>query len=156
MVTLAGVTRTVADGKAAMTKLLGDGGALLKFAQMIEAQGGDRRVVDDPRRLPAAPVQLTVEAPASGVVAGIDAQAVGVAVMELGAGRATKDDRINPAVGIVLACKVGDAVRQGTPLAAVHASDHEAAGRAARQIQAAYRTSARAPARRPLVHEVIS
>ncbi len=156
MVTLAGVTRSAADGKTAVAKLLRDGSALAKFAQMIEAQGGDRRVVDDLRRLPTAPVRVSVEALSSGVVAAIDAQAVGVAAMELGAGRARRDDRIDPAVGIVLARKVGDAVRPGEPLADVHASDRMSAEQAGRQIQAAYRIGARASAPRPLVHEVIS
>ncbi|TMJ12249.1 MAG: pyrimidine-nucleoside phosphorylase, partial [Bacillati bacterium ANGP1] len=156
MVTLAGVTRSAADGKTAVAKLLRDGSALAKFGQMIEAQGGDRRVVDDLRRLPTAPVRVSVEALSSGAVAAIDAQAVGVAAMELGAGRARRDDRIDPAVGIVLARKVGDAVRPGEPLADVHASDRMSAERAGRQIQAAYRIGARASAPRPLVHEVIS
>src|SRR5438876_6434733 len=156
MATLAGVTRTAREGKAAVAKLLRDGSALAKFGQMIEAQGGDRRVVDDLRRLPTAPVRVSVEALSSGAVAAIDALAVGVAAMELGAGRARRDDRIDPAVGIVLARKVGDAVRPGEPLADVHASDRMSAERAGRQIQAAYRIGARASAPRPLVHEVIS
>ena len=62
-----------------------------------------------------------MEAPSSGVVAAVDAQAVGLAAMGLGAGRATKDDRIDPAVGVVLVRKVGDPVRDGEPLADGHA-----------------------------------
>src|SRR5256712_3985630 len=97
MVTLAGVTRTAEEGKALLTKMLGDGSALAKFAQMVEAQGGDRRVVDDTRWLPAAPGRIALEAPSAGVVPAVGAQALGLAAMGLGAGRATKDGRGRPA-----------------------------------------------------------
>jgi len=156
MVTLAGVARSAGEGKDLLMKILDDGSALAKFAQLVDAQGGDRRVVDDSRRLPAAPVRIAVEAPSSGVVAAVDAQAVGLAAMGLGAGRATKDDRIDPAVGVVLVRKVGDPVRDGEPLADVHAPDRARAAEAGRRIQAAYRIAARAPAPRPLIHGVIT
>src|SRR3989475_11154531 len=99
MVTLAGVARSAGEGKDLLMKILDDGSALAKFAQLVDAQGGDRRVVDDARRLPAAPVRIAVEAPSSGVVAAVDAQAGGLAGMGLGAGRATEDDRSVPAGG---------------------------------------------------------
>jgi len=156
MVTLAGVARSAGEGKDLLMKILDDGSALAKFAQLVDAQGGDRRVVDDSRRLPAAPVRIAVEAPSSGVVAAVDAQAVGLAAMGLGAGRATKDDRIDPAVGVVLVRKVGDPVRAGEPLADVHAPDRARAAEAGRRIQAAYRIAARAPAPRPLIQGVIT
>jgi pyrimidine-nucleoside phosphorylase len=156
MVTLAGVARSPGEGKARLASLLDGGDALTKFAQMVEAQGGDRRVVEDSRRLPAAPVQVSADASSSGVVASIEGQAVGLAAMGLGAGRAAKDDRIDPAVGIVLARKVGDPVTQGEPLAAVHAADRESAAAAVRRITAAYRIDLQAPTRRPLILEVIA
>src|SRR2546428_5440080 len=102
-------------------KILDDGSPWAKFAQWVAAQGGDRRVVDDSRRLPAAPVRIAVEAPSSGVVAAVDAQAVGLAAMGLGAGRATKDDRIDPAVRVGLGRKGGRPPRGGEPLAPGHA-----------------------------------
>ena len=156
MVTLAGVARSAGEGKDLLMKILDDGSALAKFAQLVDAQGGDRRVVDDSRRLPAAPVRIAVEAPSSGVVAAVDAQALGLAAMGLGAGRATKDDRVDPAVGVVLVRKVGDPVRDGEPLADVHAPDRARAAEAGRRIQAAYRIATRAPASRPLIHGVIT
>src|SRR2546428_8949955 len=102
-------------------KILDDGSPWAKFAQWVAAQGGDRRVVDDTRWLPAAPVRIAVEAPSSGVVAAVDAQAVGLVAMGLGAGRATKDDRIDPAVRVVLVRKIGDPLPDGEALADVHA-----------------------------------
>jgi len=155
MVTLSGVARSPGEGRALLTKLLDGGGALAKLAEMVEAQGGQRRVVEDPRVLPVAPVQLPATAPSSGYVAAIDAQAIGLAAMGLGAGRAKKDDVVDPAVGIVLDKKVGDPVTAGDPLAVVHAADRARAAEAARRVQAAFRIAPQAAEMRPLIHEVI-
>src|SRR3989475_10973166 len=111
MVTLAGVARSAGEGKDLLMKILDDGIALAKFAQLVDAQGGDRRVVDDARRLPAAPVRIVVEAPSSGVVAAVDAQAVGVAGIGVGGGRGAKGDRVDPAVGGGVGRKGGGARR---------------------------------------------
>jgi thymidine phosphorylase len=97
---------------------------------MIEAQGGDPRVVDDPALLPSAPVVLPLLAPRSGYVGEIDALEVGLAALDLGAGRRRKDQPIDPAVGLVLAVSIGDAVAAGVELAFVHARTEEAAGEA--------------------------
>ncbi len=94
-------------------RLLSGGTALRKFAQLVEAQSGDPRVVDDLSRLPTAPVQRQVAAAESGQVAAIDALEIALAGKSLGAGRDRKDAAIDLAVGIVLQKKVGDAVRQG-------------------------------------------
>src|SRR2546427_191853 len=99
MVTLAGVARSAGEGKDLLMKILNDGSALAKFAQLVDAQGGDRRVVDDARRLPAAPVRIAVEAPSAGGVAAGDARGGGLGAIGLGAGRATEDDRSVPAGG---------------------------------------------------------
>jgi pyrimidine-nucleoside phosphorylase len=133
-----------------LRRLLTDGTALRKFAQLIEAQSGDPAVVHDPDRLPAAPVQRPVPAGESGQVAGIDALEIGLAAKSLGAGRDRKDAEIDLSVGIVLQKKVGDAVRQGEPLATVHARTEQAALQVASRVAAAFRvTSSARP--RPLV-----
>src|SRR2546422_1334800 len=110
MVTLAGVARSAGEGKDLLMKILDDGRALAKFAQLVDAQGGDRRVVDDSRRLPAAPVRIAVEAPSSGVVAAVGAQAAGLAAKGVGAGPGPKGDRIAPPGRGVLVPKVGHPV----------------------------------------------
>jgi pyrimidine-nucleoside phosphorylase len=133
-----------------LRRLLSDGTALRKFAQLIAAQAGDASVVHDPDRLPAAPVQRPVPAGESGQVAGIDALEIGLAAKSLGAGRDRKDAEIDLSVGIVLQKKVGDAVRQGEPLATVHARTEQAALQVASRVAAAFRvTSSARP--RPLV-----
>ncbi len=155
MVTLAGVARSPGEGRALLAKLLDGGGALAKLGEMVAAQGGSRRVVEDVRVLPAAPVRVTAESLSSGHVVTIDAQAIGLAAMGLGAGRAKKGDVIDPAAGIVLEKKVGDPVTSGEPLATVHAADRPKAAEAVRRVQAAFRLASQAPAPRPLIHEVI-
>jgi pyrimidine-nucleoside phosphorylase len=119
------------------TDALDDGSALERFAAMIEAQGGDPRVLDDPDLLPAAPVVVPIPARRSATLAGVDAEAVGHASTMLGAGRIRKGDAIDPAVGIVLTAKVGDEVTQGETLGAVHARTLGDADAAIAAIEAA-------------------
>jgi pyrimidine-nucleoside phosphorylase len=89
---------------------------------MVRAQGGDPRVVDDPEGvLPAAPVVRPFEAERAGTLAAVDAEALGRASGELGAGRKRKGDPIDPAVGIVFLPKVGDRLEAGQELGRVHA-----------------------------------
>src|SRR5260370_20145455 len=99
-----------------LRRLLSDGTALRKFAQLVEAQSADPRVVDYPSRLPAAPVQSPIAAREPGQVAAIDALAIGRATKSRRAGPARQDAAIDLAEGIVLHKKGGDAVPQGAPI----------------------------------------
>ncbi len=156
MLVLAGRAKAVEDGRAALEELLSHGAALHKFQAMVAAQGGDPAAIDDPSRLPAAAVVTPVLAATDGVVSAIDAEAVGLAAMALGAGRAKKDDVIDPAVGIVLLKKVGGRLRRGDAVAEVHGSDRERVDEAVHRIAAAYQVAAAPPAFRPLIHEVVA
>jgi len=109
--------------QAELTDLLNNGKALAKFRELVEAQGGDVRQVDEPERLPQARYQETLFAGASGYAAEVNALKVAQATLELGAGRARKTDTIDPAVGVVVHKKVGDRVAKGDPLFTVHAND---------------------------------
>jgi pyrimidine-nucleoside phosphorylase len=126
----AGAAPSAAAARDRLQATLGDGSALARLRALVERLGGDPRCVDEPSRLPAAPVVEDVPAPRAGYIAGIDALAVGRAAMQLGAGRVTKQDTIDPAAGIVLRAKVGDRVRRGEPLATIHRrpGPHPAAG----------------------------
>jgi pyrimidine-nucleoside phosphorylase len=146
--------RMAAAPKTDLRRLLSDGSALRKFAQLIEAQSGDASVVRDPDRLPAAPFRRAVPAAESGQVAAIDALEVALAAKSLGAGRDRKDAPIDLAVGIVLDKKVGDPVRQGEPLATVHARTEEAARQVASRVAAAFRVASSARARPLLLRRV--
>jgi len=100
-----------------------DGKAAAKFQAIIEAQGGDPRVVDDPGILPQAAECELFLAPRDGVVAQVEPRAVGRGITQLGGGRATVEDTVDPSVGFVITARPGDIVRAGEPLGTVFARD---------------------------------
>jgi pyrimidine-nucleoside phosphorylase len=115
--------RAVADleaGRASIRRALSGGTGLERFARVIEAQGGDPRVCDDPTRLPTAARRDAQIAPRRGYVTRIKPRAVAMAALEVGAGRRRKEDRIDPAAGVELLVARGDAVEKGAPLATLH------------------------------------
>lgn len=127
-----------ADAIALAERALDDGSALERFRLMVQAQGGDPRVIDDPQRvLPRAPVVRVLRADRDGVLGGVRAEEIGLAAGALGAGRARKGDAVDPAVGIVLRPKIGDPLHVGEPIGQIHARDEAAAAVAARRTLAA-------------------
>jgi pyrimidine-nucleoside phosphorylase len=128
-----------------------DGSALALYERWISAQGGNPAEA----ALPTAPVLHNVQAPRAGFVAAIGAIDVGMAALRLGAGRRTKDDEIDHAVGVLCLKKRGDAVAAGETVAQVHAQDDAAAARAADDVLAAYTFADDAPAARPIILETI-
>jgi pyrimidine-nucleoside phosphorylase len=122
---------------------LESGAALARFREIVEAQGGDPAAIDDPSRLPTSRTVEPFVSPASGYLVGIDTRAVGTAAICLGAGRNTKDDVINPAVGFMMNARLGDAVTAGEPLLFMH---HDGVGvEAARALLAEAFTFGPAP-----------
>jgi pyrimidine-nucleoside phosphorylase len=131
--TLLGETEKEARERA--ERALSSGEALEAFRRMVEAQGGDPRVTDDPGSvLPRAPVVMPLVAPGDGTIAATDAEAIGLAAVGLGAGRKRKGDPIDPAVGIVLHAKIGDRLDQDERIGEVHARDEDAARAAAERV----------------------
>ncbi|HQE93616.1 MAG TPA: thymidine phosphorylase [Anaerolineae bacterium] len=114
---------TVAAGVQLATEAIATGRAWEKFRQLISAQGGDVRYVDDPARFPTAALIESVPSPKSGYLAMVRADEIGMAVLGLGGGREEKGAPLDYQVGIVLHCKVGDKVEVGEPLFTVHAND---------------------------------
>ena len=137
-----------------LRRLLAGGDASRKFAELISAQGGDPRVVDDPSRLPTAPIQRPVPAETAGYVAGADALEIALAGKALGAGRDRKDASIDLAVGIVLQKKVGDQVLRGEPLAIIHARTEADAASVANRIAASFAIAENASPRPLLLRRV--
>ena len=129
-----------------------DGSALAMYERWIAAQGGD----PSGDVLPAAPVVREVLAETGGFVRSIGAVDVGMAALRLGAGRRTKDDEIDHAVGVVCLKKRGDAVATGDVLAEIHARDADAAERESAEVRAAYAIGSEAPVTRPIVLETIA
>ena len=120
MLALGGAAATPADGRATAEAALAGGDALARFRALVDAQGGDVRVIDDPSARPDTAPAATVEAEAAGVVTALDARAIGRLAVALGAGRRTKDDAVDPTAGVALAVRVGDRVAPGDALACLH------------------------------------
>src|SRR5437588_5355941 len=135
---------------------LADGSALRRFAQIVAAQGGDARVVEDPRRLPRPSAVREVRVERGGVLAALDAEQVGLAAVELGAGRTRKEDRVDPAAGVLLRKRRGDEVRAGEVLAELHASDAGRLDAGEAPLRAAVALSDEPPGAQPLVLERVA
>ena len=136
-------------------RCLESGDALRKFEEWVRAQGGDSRVVDDITLLPRARLREDLQSPRDGYIAAIDAMRVGIATVDLGAGRAKKGDPIDHAVGVVLHKKVGDLVATGEALLTIHANDADRLASSKVALLAAYAWS-EAPVRAaPLVRGII-
>ncbi|HWE25351.1 MAG TPA: thymidine phosphorylase [Myxococcales bacterium] len=142
-----------AQARDKLERALSDGSALRKFREIVEAQGGDASVVDNPRRLPAPARMRELRADRGGVVAGIDAEQVGLAAVELGAGRARKEDRVDPAAGLVLRKRVGDEVRGGEVIAELHAAADARLDAGEARLRGALVILDEAPPAQPLVLE---
>ncbi len=129
------------------------GAALELLGRMIQAQGGDRHVVDDPAAvLPRAPVIVSIEADAAGTLAAMDTEAIGSASGILGAGRIRKGDQIDPAVGLILRPKIGDRLSIGLPIGEVHARSRDDADEAMRRVLASLILVDRPVDPPPLIH----
>ena len=122
MLLAANQVSSLEEGKALLQAQIDSGRALEVFKTFLANQGGDTRIVDNPDLLPQARYQIPLLAQSSGVVSQWVADEVGVAAMMLGAGRETKEDIIDPAVGIELCAKVGDPIQEGQPLAILHSN----------------------------------
>jgi pyrimidine-nucleoside phosphorylase len=122
MLVLSGIVGTVEQAYPILNKALDSGAALETFRMFVRAQDGDERVVDRLDLLPQAAHVIPVAAPQTGYIQHIDTDLVGICAMRLGAGRATKEDVIDLAVGIMNYKRVGDYVERGEPLAFIHAN----------------------------------
>jgi pyrimidine-nucleoside phosphorylase len=141
--------------REALGKTVRSGAALNKLAAFVKAQSGDERAVYDPSILPQAPVVVDVPAAKAGNVSRIDAEGVGLVSLHLGGGRATKDAKVDLAVGIVLNKKVGDRVAEGESLARIHARTRESAEKAADMLRACYAISEESPKRKPFIKGIV-
>jgi len=141
----------VDEGRRRAEAVVQDGTALESYESWIRAQGGD----PDPASLDQAPVRRPVPAPRDGVVQRVGARAVGLAALDLGAGRRTKTDSVDHAVGVLCFAKRGDTVLAGDDLAEVHARDEASADRGVEAVLAAYEVGDEAPPERGILLDVV-
>jgi pyrimidine-nucleoside phosphorylase len=120
MLLLGGIDDDESAARDRLAKAIGSGAAFDKLVEVAEAQGGDSSVLEDPSLLPGATGEHVISAARDGIVTRCDALDIGVAAMRLGAGRATKEDEIDPGTGITVEVKIGAEVSKGDPLLRLH------------------------------------
>ncbi|HMI90115.1 MAG TPA: thymidine phosphorylase [Polyangiales bacterium] len=145
MLIAGGVARTRSAAEARLRAAIASGAARERLAALVAAQHGDPRVVAEPDRLPRAPFQRTVRAAEDGYVRKVDALRIAEVALRLGAGRSRVDQAIDHAVGIVLAKKPGDAVKQGEALAELHLRSRAQAKDASTEVEQAFELGKRRP-----------
>lgn len=154
MVVLAKKAATLAEARAMLTDALESGQALEKFKEMVRNQGGDTTVIEEPKRLLTARYELSLPAKTSGVVEKLVANEIGIAAMMLGAGRKTKEEAIDHAVGLKLHKKVGDAVTAGESLLTIYSNTEDIA--AIKTLLYENIVIGTHAAEMPLIHDIIT
>ncbi|MED4581496.1 pyrimidine-nucleoside phosphorylase [Brevibacillus choshinensis] len=155
MLVLGGLVTNEQEGRAKLEEIMATGKAVEKLAEMVEAQGGDKRDVYEMERLPKATIIQEVVASEDGYLTAIDAEAVGHASVVLGAGRLTKEMAIDLAVGLVLHKKRGEQVRKGDVLMTIHANKEELLRSALQELDGAFSISTEPPTDQPLIYRII-
>ncbi len=150
------VARSRAQARKQLEAALASGEAFRVFRRMVELQGGDVRVIDDPARLPQASIIEPFNAASSGHVALADAESIGKACVVLGAGRTRTDEAVDFAVGVSGIRKIGEPVRKGDPLLVIHANDRGRLAQARELLKSAFKVSKSKPREPRLILERIS
>jgi pyrimidine-nucleoside phosphorylase/thymidine phosphorylase len=156
MVKLAGVAASLDVARTRVREALASGAGLERFRRVIELQGGNPRVCDDPSLLPRSSETWVLRSERDGRVARIAARAIGHASMLLGGGRETVESAIDPSVGFVFHKKVGDPVAAGEPIVTVHVGKASRRDAALARLREAIVVGAEAPARGPLILEILN
>ena len=155
MIYLGKITTTLEEAREVAQKKLLDGSGYRKFKEVITAQGGNPNVLDRFELLPNATGAREIATPRAGYVSAIDAEYIGQASAMIGAGRDTKEDTIDPAVGVILEVKIGQKVDAGGVLCRLYYTSEEHVEEAAQLVEDAFRISAAAPEERELILEVV-
>ena len=155
MIHLGKITTTLDEAREVAQRRLLDGSGYKKFKEVITAQGGNPQVLDRFELLPNATGAREIASPRAGYVSAIDAEYIGQASAMIGAGRDTKEDSIDPAVGVILEVKAGQKVDAGGVLCRLYYTSEEHVDEAAQLVEDAFRISAQAPEARELILEVV-
>jgi len=152
---MTGTAGSMSEAEGRVERAIRSGAALAKLAEVIAAQGGDPRQIEQPELLPAAPVRSMLVAPRAGYVAAIEAEEIGRASMRLGAGRFKKGESIDHRTGFILQAKVGDYCNAGDPLVEIHARSESEASSVHQALLACYAWSDTPLATGPLIYDTI-
>src|SRR5579871_217315 len=155
MIHLGKVTQTLDEARKVAEDRLMDGSAYRKFKQVVEAQGGNPQALDRFELLPNATGMREILSPRAGFVSAIQAEDIGRASQMIGAGRARKEDMIDPAVGVILEVKAGEKVEVGSVLCRLYYTAEENLDEAAELVEDAFRISGARPEERELILEVV-
>ena len=155
MALLAGKAATLEEAEALIGAARADGRGLAKFRELVVAQGGDGRQVDDPDLLPKARFVEPLEARKSGYISAMDTGELGWVCVRCGGGRMVKSDKIDPGVGFLLPVKIGDYIEAGQEIGQIHAGDEMTLQQAERDIPAAITVSDEPVPPRPLFYATI-
>ena len=155
MIHLGKLTATLEEAREVAQRKLLDGSGYRKFKEVIVAQGGNPAVLDRFELLPNATGAREISSPRAGYISAIDAEYIGQASSMIGSGRATKEDAIDPAVGLILEVKVGQKVDAGGVLCRLYYTREDNVDEAAQLVEDAFRISAAPPESRELILEVV-
>jgi pyrimidine-nucleoside phosphorylase len=151
MLVLATVASTLDAAHVLLRDAISSGRALIKFEEIVAAQGGDTGVIRDPARLPYAPHVTTFTAKREGVVQKVDPREIGYGIIALGGGRRNMEDKVDPSVGFVITAKPGHHVTKGQSLATIHARSEDDLARGKQILESAIVIGDSADAPLPLV-----
>jgi len=155
MLAAGGLETDLPRGETKLRRHLADGSALAKFRELVAAQGGDPRVVDDPALLPSSPLTADFVSPVAGYLYSMRAAEIGWAAMSLGAGRERAEDAVDPGAGITMRKRIGDYVERGEPICACRAATREKLDTGLRRLTGVFTMEAVPPAPTPLVGKVV-
>jgi pyrimidine-nucleoside phosphorylase len=155
LLVMTGTAGSLSEAEKSVEQAIRSGAAVAKLAEVIAAQGGDARQIEQPDLLPSAPVHLMLVSPRSGYIAGIQSEQMGLASMRLGAGRFKKGEQIDHRTGFILQAKAGDYCRAGEPLVEIHARNESEATAVQEELLACYTWSDAAVTVGPLIYDTI-
>jgi pyrimidine-nucleoside phosphorylase len=151
MVRLGGLTNSDDEAEAKVRGALSSGAGLEKLRRIVEQQGGNPRVVDDYKQLPAAPRWTELTADRAGYVTDLHAEKIGIGAMLLGAGRNRAEDKVDPAVGVIVRASLGERVDPGDPILELHYRDELALAAAMPMLREAVKIGKKQPAQVELI-----
>jgi pyrimidine-nucleoside phosphorylase len=148
-------TKSVEEGRSLANEMIASGKALERFRHCVRLQGGDARIIDDPSLLPASKFQSQITSPKSGYITAMHSRDFGIALALLGGGRARKEDRIDPGVGLEFHRRIADRVTAGEKLVTIHYNSEARLPEARNLLEKGFEIADKQPPVPPLIRKII-